>query len=104
MLSQNTSYILPYQVLAYANFLSTHREAAAQYFLTLIDLDHTHASEYTFLVGVSEYWMGNYDQSLLYLNQVQDTPVMTDVYRYQLLSSLALQDTDGALRIWQKLL
>ena len=104
VLSQNTSYILPYQVLAYANFLSTHREAAAQYFLTLIDLDHTHASEYTFLVGVSEYWMGNYDQSLLYLNQVQDTPVMTDVYRYQLLSSLALQDTDGALRIWQKLL
>lgn len=103
-LAQNDTYVLPYQVLAYANFLSTHREASAQYFLTLVDLDPSHASEYTFLVGVSQYRMGVYDQALLYLNQVQDPLLLTDVYRYQLLSSLALQDTDGAVRIWQKLL
>jgi hypothetical protein len=103
-LAQNDTYVLPYQVLAYANFLSTNREASAQYFLTLVDLDAAHAAEYTFLVGVSQYRLGAYDQSLLYLNQVQDLSLQTDVYRYQLLSSLALQDNDGAVRVWQKLL
>lgn len=103
-LSQNDAYVLPYQVLAYANFLSTNREASAQYFLTLVDLDPSHAAEYKFLVGVSQYRLGVYDQSLLYLNQVQDPALLTDVYRYQLLSSLALQDNDGAIRVWQKLL
>ncbi len=104
VLSQNGSYVLPYQILAYANFLSTHWEAAAQYFLTLVDLDPAHASQYTFLAGVSYYRIGAYDQSLLYLTQIQDSTLLTDVYRYQLLSLLALQDGDGAVRVWQKLL
>ena len=103
-LAQDKTYVLPYQVLAYANFLSTHRDAAAQYFVNLVDLDAAHSAQYTFLVGVSYYWLGNYTQAMLYFNQVQDPSLQTDVYRYQLLSSLAMQDSDGAVRVWQKLL
>ena len=94
VLVQNDSYLLPYQVLAYANFLSTHREAAAQYFLTLADLDTLHSAQYTFLAGVSYYRIGSFDQALLYLAHLQDATILTDVYRYQLLSLLGLHDYD----------
>lgn len=103
-LMQNTDYILPYQILAYTNFLSNNWDVSAEYFLKLADFDQTNRDQYMFLVGVSYYRQGEYDQSVLYLNQVQASGSLTDVYRYQLLSSLAMEDADGAIRIRQKLL
>ena len=103
-LLQNENYILPYQILAYANFLSTKRDVAAEYFLKLADFDKTNSARYTFLVGVSYYRQGEYDQSLLYINQVTDTGLLTDVYRYELLSYVATNDMDNAIRVRQKLL
>jgi tetratricopeptide (TPR) repeat protein len=101
---KNEDYVLPYQILAYANFLSSNWDVAADYFLKLTDFDKINTDRYTFLVGVSYYRQGKYEQSLLYLNQVTDTGMLTDVYRYQLLSSLGIEDTDAAVRIRQKLL
>jgi len=79
-------YILPYQVLAYSNFLTHNREAAKEYFLKLADFDTANASLYKFLIGISYYRYGDYEQSILYLNQVTDAGLQTDVYRYMLLS------------------
>ncbi|MEI7557795.1 MAG: hypothetical protein WCJ45_03000 [bacterium] len=84
-LQSDQDYVLPYQVLAYANFLTHNREAAKDYFLKLSDFDVSNAFLYKFLIGVSYYRYGDYEQSILYLNQVADPVLLTDVYRYKLL-------------------
>jgi len=81
----NKDYVLPYQVLAYSNFLTHNREAAKEYFLKLADFDVTNAFLYKFLIGISYYRYGDYEQSILYLNQVTDPGLQIDVYRYMLL-------------------
>lgn len=101
---QNPDYVLPYQVLAYSNFLSNNRDVAAEYFLKLASFDKVNSDNYLFLVGASYYWQGDYEQSLLYLTQVTNPQLQTDVYRYELLSYVAMGDNDNAVRIWQKLL
>jgi tetratricopeptide (TPR) repeat protein len=84
-LLKNKDYILSYQVLAYANFLTHNREAAKDYFLKLADFDTSNAFLYKFLIGISYYRYGDYEQSILYLNQVTDPGLQIDVYRYMLL-------------------
>ena len=86
---KDDQYILPYQILAYANFLSNNFDVSAEYFLKLADFDAGNKENYLFLVGISYYRLGDYDQSVLYLNQVKDLSLLTDVYRYELLSYLA---------------
>ncbi|MFA7717307.1 MAG: hypothetical protein WC875_01155 [Candidatus Absconditabacterales bacterium] len=103
-LMKDDQYILPYQILAYANFLSNNFDVSAEYFLKLADFDAANKDNYLFLVGVSQYRIGDYDQSVLYLNQVTNPLLLTDMYRYELLSYLAGNDMDNALRIRQKLL
>jgi len=71
-LLQNKEYILPYQVLAYTNFLTHNREAAKEYFLKLADFDVANTFLYKFLIGISYYRYGDYEQSIMYLNQVTD--------------------------------
>jgi hypothetical protein len=82
----NEDYILPYQVLAYTNFLTHNREAAKDYFLKLTDFDTSNTSLYKFLIGVCYYRYGDYEQSVVYLTQVTDTTLQTDVYRYMILA------------------
>lgn len=101
-LMQNTDYVLPYQVLAYANFLSNNRDVSAEYFLKLASFDTANSARYLFLVGVSYYRQWDYAQSLLFLNQVTDPQLLMDVYRYELLSHIAMGDNDNAVRIRQK--
>jgi len=103
-LLQDSEYVLPYQILAYANFLSNHRDVAAEYFLKLVNFDKMNTDRYLFLVGVSYYRHGEYQKALLYLAQVTTSPLLTDVYRYHLLSYIAMDDMDNAVRIRQKLL
>lgn len=103
-LNQNKDYILPYQVLAYANFLTHNRESAKDYFLKLADFDTSNAFLYKFLIGISYYRYGDYEQSLLYLNQVNTPALQTDVYRYMLLSYIQTEDTNSMTRMWQNLL
>ena len=103
-LLQNENYVLPYQVLAYANFLTHNREASKDYFLKLADFDTSNASLYKFLIGISYYRYGDYDQSILYLTQVTDSALQTDVYRYMLLSYIQGEDTISMVRMWQNIL
>jgi tetratricopeptide (TPR) repeat protein len=97
-------YILPYQVLAYSNFLTHNREAAKDYFLKLADFDTNNNFLYKFLIGISYYRYGDYEQSILYLNQVTDAGLQIDVYRYMLLSYIQTEDTNSMTRMWQNLL
>ncbi len=103
-LKQNKDYILPYQVLAYTNFLTHNREAAKEYFLKLADFDTANQTLYTFLIGICHYRYGDYEQSIMYLNQVTDPSLMVDVYRYMLLGYIQLEDTNNMLRMWHTLL
>ena len=103
-LMSDKDYILPYQVLAYANFLTHNREAAKEYFLKLADFDTKNSVLYTFLIGVSYYRYGDYDQSILYLNQVTAPVLQADTYRYMLLSYIQSEDEVNMVRIWQSIL
>jgi len=102
--SQNQKYILPYQVLAYTNFLTHHWEAAKDYFLKLADFDTNNISLYKFLIGVSYYRYGDYEQSILYLNQVTDSNLQLDVYRYMLLSYIHNEDISHMISMWHNIL
>ena len=103
-LLKNEDYILPYQVLAYTNFLTHNREAAKDYFLKLADFDISNSFLYKFLIGISYYRYGDYEQSILYLNQVTDAGLQIDVYRYMLLGYIQWEDTTNMTRIRQNLL
>ncbi|MEI6672350.1 MAG: hypothetical protein WCL02_03095 [bacterium] len=65
--------------------MTHNREAAKDYFLKLADFDTSNAFLYKFLIGISYYRFGDYEQSILYLNQVTDPGLQIDVYRYMLL-------------------
>jgi len=103
-LLKDENYILPYQVLAYTNFLTHNREAAKDYFLKLSDFDSSNTFLYKFLIGISYYRYGDYEQSILYLRQVTDPGLQIDVYRYMLLSYIQGEDDANMTRIWQNLL
>lgn len=100
----NKDYVLPYQVLAYSNFLTHNREAAKDYFLKLADFDTSNSFLYKFLIGICYYRYGDYEQSILYLNQVTDSGLQIDVYRYMLLGYIQRDDTVNMTRIWQNIL
>ncbi|MEI6775191.1 MAG: hypothetical protein WCL18_10920 [bacterium] len=101
---KNKDYVLAYQVLAYSNFLTHNREAAKDYFLKLADFDINNAFLYKFLIGICYYRYGDYDQTILYLNQVTDPGLQVDVYRYMLLAYIQADDTTNMTRIWQNIL
>lgn len=103
-LVQNEEYVLPYQVLAYTNFLTHNREAAKDYFLKLADFDTTNTSLYKFLIGICCYRYGDYEQSILYLNQVTDPGLLIDAYRYILLWYTQLDDTTNMIRMRHNIL
>lgn len=101
---QNKTYVLPYQVLAYTNFLTHNRESAKDYFIKLADFDTSNASLYKFLIGISYYWYGDYEQSVIYLSQVTDPGLKIDVYRYMLLGYIQAEDTDHMITTRHNLL
>jgi tetratricopeptide (TPR) repeat protein len=104
VVSQDKAYLLPYQLLAYANFLTASWDAAIEYFHLLSTLNPQSAEKYSFLIGVAYYWNGAYEKSVLQLSQVKGVDYLLDTERYLALNYLALQQTDKLLSTWQKLL
>lgn len=103
-LSQNDQYSLPYQVLAYTNFISNNTEIAANYFHKLAEFDSSNEDSYKFFIWVSYFRASKYSESILYLSQVTDEKVLTDVYRYLSLAYEKLWDNENHARYQQKLL
>jgi len=101
---QNSSYILPYQILAYSHFMTQNRDTAIEYLLLLRNLESKQAQRYIFLIGVSHYRKGDYTQSILYLNQVTAAWLVIDAYRYMFLSYVQWWEYGRAHATRQKLL
>ncbi|MDR0859989.1 MAG: hypothetical protein LBO09_03225 [Candidatus Peribacteria bacterium] len=102
--SKESKYILPYQVLAYANFLTASREASVEYLTTLSSLDPTQQEKYTFLMGVAYYRNQQYETSVMKLSQIQKADYRLDVARYLTLNYSHLQQTSKLITTRQKLL
>ncbi|MDR2541804.1 MAG: hypothetical protein LBD11_08995 [Candidatus Peribacteria bacterium] len=102
--SKEGKYILPYQVLAYANFLTASREASVEYLTTLSSLDPTSQEKYTFLIGIAYYRNEQYETSVMKLSQVQKAEFRLDVARYLTLNYSHLQQTSKLVSTRQKLL
>jgi len=102
---QNRDYILPYQVLAYSNFLTNNREKAIENFYVLNSLDIENQDKYNFYIWVSQYWLGDSSKSILTLSQLtNNSKYKTDAYRYLLLNYTKLQDEEKMIQVWQRLL
>ena len=102
---EDNDYVLPYQVLAYSNFLTKNWDKAISYFYNLSSLDIENKNKYDFYLWISYYWQWEYEKSLITLYQlIGDSNYKTDVYRYLLLDYEKLGQKEKMVQIWQKLL
>lgn len=102
---EDNDYVLPYQVLAYSNFLTKNWEKAISYFYDLSSLDIENKNKYDFYLWICYYWKWEYESSLTTLYQlINDSTYKTDIYRYLLLNYEQLNNYDKMAQIRQKLL
>lgn len=104
VLLKDDTYILPYQLLAYSNFLTNNDGKAIDYFLKLMELDKDNENNYKFLIWVSYYRLEKYEQSVIYLSQIKDSDFAGDVDRYLLLNYIKWWDEQKQIDMRQKLL
>ncbi len=103
-LQQNSNYILPYQVLAYANFLTNSWDTSIEYFKKLEDLDSNNAEKYRFLMWVASYRNWKYEQSVVMLSMVKDESLRLDTQRYLINDYLKLNQKNKLISSRNKLL
>ena len=102
---EDNDYILPYQVLAYSNFLTKDWDKAISYFYNLSSLDIENKNKYDFYLWISYYRKWEYENSITTLYQlITDSNYKIDVYRYLLLDYEQLNKYEKMVQIWQKLL
>jgi tetratricopeptide (TPR) repeat protein len=103
-LQQNSSYILPYQILAYSNFLTNSRDTSIEYLKKLVDLDPNSADKYQFLMWVAYYRNEKYEQSVIMLSLVKDEKLRLDSERYLIRNYLLLNQNNKVIASRNKLL
>ena len=103
-LQKNSNYILPYQVLAYANFLTNSRDTSIEYLKKLIELDLNNAEKYRFLMWIAYYRNEKYEQSVVMLSLIRDSKLHLDAQRYLINDYLQLNQNSKLIAIWNKLL
>ena len=102
---EDNDYVLPYQILAYSNFLTRNWDKAISYFYNLSSLDIDNKNKYDFYLGICYYWKWEYEKSLTTLYQlINDSTYKLDVYRYLLLDYEQLNKPEKMAQIRQKLL
>lgn len=102
---QDSSYILPLQILAYSYFYIWNYQQAIKYFEKLKQEDQSSQNDYNFFLWVSYYWLNDYVKALLLLDLVkQDSPYYLDALRYRLLSYFAIKDKENAIKTIEKML
>jgi hypothetical protein len=102
---EDNDYVLPYQVLAYSNFLTKNWDKSISYFYDLSFLDIENKNKYDFYLWISYYWKWEYENSVTTLYQlINDEKYKMDVYRYLLLNYEKLKKDEKMVQIWQKLL
>lgn len=103
-LQQNSNYILPYQILAYANFLTNSRETSIEYLKRLVDLDPNNTEKYNFLMWVAYYRNEKYEQSVVMLSMIKDEKLRLDAQRYLINDYLKLDQKNKLIFSRNKLL
>lgn len=103
-LQQNSNYILPYQILAYANFLTNSRDTSIEYLKKLVDLDPNNAEKYQFLMWVAYYWNEKYEQSVIMLSMVKNDKLRLDAERYLIRDYLFLDQRNKLILSRNKML
>ena len=103
-LQQNSNYILPYQILAYANFLTNSRDTSVEYLKKLVDLDPNNAEKYQFLMWVAYYWNEKYEQSVIMLSLIQSEKLRLDAERYLIRDYLLLNQNNKLIASRNKIL
>ena len=103
-LQQNPNYILPYQVLAYANFLTNSWDTSVEYLKKLVDLDPNNAEKYRFLMWIAYYWDEKYEQSVIMLSPIKDEKLRLDSERYLIWDYLILDQKNKLISSRSKLL
>lgn len=103
-LSQNSNYILPYQVLWYANFLTNSRDTAIEYFKKLVEIDPNWAEKYRFLMWIAYYWDEKFEQSVVMLSLIKDEDLRLDATRYLIRNYIQLNQNNKLILNWSKLL
>lgn len=101
---KDENYILPYQVLSYAHFLTNNRDTAIEYFLKLANFDKKNQKTYHFLIWTSYYRKNDFTSSILYLSQNKSEKYKTDTLRYLIINYLEIDEEKKAIQSWQKLL
>ena len=103
-LQQNTKYILPYQILAYSNFLTNSRDTSIEYLKKLIDLDPNNEEKYRFLMWIAYYRNEKYEQSVVMLSLIQNEKLRLDTQRYLINNYIKLDQKNKLISSWNKLL
>ena len=103
-LQQNQNYILPYQILAYANFLTNSRDTSIEYLKKLVDLDPNNAEKYRFLMWIAYYWNEKYEQSVVMLSMIKDDKLRLDTQRYLINDYLQLDQKNKLISSRNKML
>ena len=103
-LQKNPNYILPYQILAYANFLTNSRDTSMEYLKKLVDLDPTNAEKYRFLIWVANYRDEKYGQSAIMLTMIKRENLRLDAERYLIRDYLFLKQNSKLISSRNKLL
>ena len=103
-LQQNSSYILPYQVLAYANFLTNSWDTSVEYLKKLVDIDPNNAEKYRFLIWVASYRDEKYEQSVVMLAMIKDETLRLDTQRYLINNYIKLDQKNRLISTRNKLL
>ncbi|HMT00726.1 MAG TPA: hypothetical protein PKC14_00210 [Candidatus Absconditabacterales bacterium] len=102
ILVSHENYILPYQILAYSHFLMNNWDVSLEYFQKLVDLDVSQKDFYRFLIGICNYWLGKYNETIIYLSQLQLESFKSDIYRYLFLSYDRIGDEKNMMTIFQQ--
>jgi hypothetical protein len=103
-LQKNSNYILPYQVLAYANFLTNSRDTSIEYLKKLVDLDPKNTEKYHFLMWVAFYRNEKYEQSVVMLSMIKDESLRLDTQRYLINNYLKLDQKNKLIANRNKML
>ncbi len=103
-LQQNSNYILPYQVLAYANFLTNSRDTSIEYLKKLVDLDPKNTEKYHFLMWVAFYRDEKYEQSVVMLSMIKDENLRLDTQRYLINNYIKLDQKNKLIANRNKML
>lgn len=103
-LKYNENYILPNQIMAYSSFILNNYELSKEYFKKLIEIDKDNQDMYKFYLWISQYWAGNYEDSIVFLSQIKSWDYLKDSLRYMILSYHQIGDNRHMIDCFTQLL